>query len=123
MDEKKLSQFRKILEREKERIEADLKVLEKENKQAPEAGDVSGDDNYEDEIGDSASITFERERDFSLEQNMRDILNQIDSSLKKIDANTYGICSDCRKTINEARLKAIPYTELCIDCKIKREKS
>lgn len=123
MDEKKLSQFRKILEREKERIEADLKVLEKENKQAPEAGDVSGDDNYEDEIGDSASITFERERDFSLEQNMRDILNQIDSSLKKIDANTYGICSDCHKTINEARLKAIPYTELCIDCKIKREKS
>lgn len=121
LEAKKLEHFRKILEKEKRRIEADLQILEKENMVAVEAGEATGDDNFEDQIGDSASITFERERDFSLEKNMRDILSQIDIALQKLDSSNYGICSNCHQKIDEARLRALPYTELCIECKKKQE--
>lgn len=119
MDEKKLEYFKKTLEKEKDRIETDLHILERENRETVEE---SGDDNFEDQIGDSASMTFERERDFSLEQNMKDILAQIDIALHKFANGSYGICSNCRKKIDDARLKALPYTELCIDCKKLQEK-
>ena len=122
MDEKKISYFKNILNKERERIKEDLEILEKENKAAIESGDVSGDDNYEDQIGDSASITFERERDFSLEQNMKDILKQIDNALDNIENDKYGKCVNCNEPIKEARLRALPYADLCVSCKTKQEK-
>ena len=122
MDDKKLLYFKNVLDKERERIKSDLEILEKENKAAIETGDVSGDDNYEDEIGDSASITFERERDFSLEHNMRDILNQIDNALDKIESKKYGVCAECNEPIKESRLRALPYADLCVSCKSKQEK-
>ena len=122
MDAKKLESFRKVLQKERDRIETDLHILEKENRDMIESGEAGGDDNFEDQIGDSASMTFERERDFSLEQNMRDILAQIEIALRKFESGDYGVCSNCHKKIDEARLKALPYTELCIDCKKLQEK-
>jgi RNA polymerase-binding transcription factor DksA len=34
--------------------------------------------------------------------------------LKRIDAGTYGICERCGKPIEKARIKALPYVDLCI---------
>jgi len=121
LDEKKLNYFKNVLEKERERIKVDLEILEKENKVAIESVDVAGDDGS-DEIGDSASITIDREKDFSLENNMRDILNQINRALDNIDEKKYGKCDSCNEPINEARLRALPYADLCISCKTKLEK-
>ena len=45
---------------------------------------------------------------------MRDLLQKIDRALQKIDAGTYGICERCGKPIEKARIKALPYVDLCI---------
>ena len=121
MEEKKLIYFKNVLDKERERITVDLEILEKENKAAIESVDISGDDGT-DEIGDSAAATFERERDFSLEQNMKDILNQIDNALDNIEKKNYGVCTSCNEPIKEARLRALPYADLCVSCKTKEEK-
>ncbi len=48
-------------------------------------------------------------------------LNQIAKALDQIKNETYGSCSDCGKTIPIARLRAYPFTDLCIDCATARE--
>ncbi|MES2436457.1 MAG: TraR/DksA C4-type zinc finger protein [Patescibacteria group bacterium] len=41
-------------------------------------------------------------------------LMEIDSALSKIENNTYGICEECSKEIEEARLEANPAAKTCI---------
>ena len=60
------------------------------------------------------TATFEREKDLSIENNVRDLLHKIDRALKRIDDGTYGICDICGKPIEKARVKALPYVDLCI---------
>jgi DnaK suppressor protein len=76
--------------------------------------DLSGDVGVDDESADAGTATFEREKELSIEQNVRDLLQKIERALKRIDAGTYGICERCGKTIEKARIKALPYVDLCI---------
>jgi len=76
--------------------------------------DLSGDVGVDDESADAGTATFEREKELSIEQNVRDLLQKIDRALKRIDAGTYGICERCGKPIEKARIKALPYVDLCI---------
>ncbi len=50
-----------------------------------------------------------------------EILLKIENALERVHSKKYGICEFCNQKISEARLKAIPYTELCINCKEKEE--
>lgn len=43
----------------------------------------------------------------------------INKALLRIENSTFGICENCGSEISEARLKAIPYTEHCIQCAAK----
>ena len=49
-------------------------------------------------------------------------LNQVERALEKIRNGTYGICEGCSKRIPLARLNALPYTSLCIECQRDEER-
>ena len=68
----------------------------------------------DDESADAGTATFEREKDLSIENNVRDLLQKIERALKRIEAGTYGTCDRCGKPIEKARIKALPYVDLCI---------
>ncbi len=62
---------------------------------------------------------IERENDEvvdSLGESIREELKLIDNAIARIENGTYGTCSQCGEKITKARLEALPYTELCIDC-------
>lgn len=44
-------------------------------------------------------------------------LKAIDSALARLRTGSFGNCLKCGKKISEARLRAIPWAILCIDCK------
>jgi DnaK suppressor protein len=67
--------------------------------------------------GEPETVTTDRERDQSLLENTRDLLDQVDRALAKVEGGTYGVCENCGKSIEAARLKALPYASLCISCK------
>ena len=69
-----------------------------------------------------ATVTFDRELDYSLEENEERLLEAIDAALTRIDDGTYGICSACGQPVGEERLEALPWTTQCIDCKRKEER-
>ena len=75
---------------------------------------MSGEVAFDEEPADSGTATFERERDLSLENNIRDLLGKIDKALARMDNGAYGICERCGRPVEKARLKALPYASLCI---------
>ena len=43
-------------------------------------------------------------------------LNQVNEALARLDAGEYGYCKSCGNQIGSARLEAMPFATLCIDC-------
>ncbi len=48
-------------------------------------------------------------------------IEQIDLALEKIQKGTYGNCEACKESIHRARLKYLPFANLCIECQRKQE--
>ncbi len=44
------------------------------------------------------------------------LLREIQESLGRIDARTYGLCLECEEPISQKRLQAIPWARHCVDC-------
>ena len=79
-----------------------------------------------DDIGDDIDhATEERNRELFqlLAERDQQKLKQIREALDSIDANTYGTCDDCGDKIGKARLIALPFTKLCIECKSEQERT
>jgi DnaK suppressor protein len=74
------------------------------------------------ESADVGTSTFEREKELSISNNLRDLEEKIARALAKIDAGTYGVCERCGKPIEKARIKAIPYAGLCLTDKQAEER-
>ncbi|MFN3231814.1 MAG: TraR/DksA family transcriptional regulator [Alphaproteobacteria bacterium] len=52
----------------------------------------------------------------ALEESSRAEVAQIKAALARIKEGTYGTCASCEEPIAKARLDALPYATLCIDC-------
>ena len=79
--------------------------------------EVSGEVSFDEEYADAGSFTFEREKELSIGNNIRDLLDKVDHALAAIERGTYGICENCGNPIAKARLLALPYSTLCLSCK------
>ncbi|HVF09122.1 MAG TPA: TraR/DksA C4-type zinc finger protein, partial [Actinomycetota bacterium] len=53
-------------------------------------------------------------KDLSIENNVRDLLAKIERALSRIEDGSYGTCDRCGKPIEKARIKALPYVDMCI---------
>jgi len=113
LTKKEIEEFEARLHAERTELAEQLTTIEDQTF-ATTQSDLSGDVGVDDESADAGTATFEREKELSIEQNVRDLLQKIDRALKRIDAGTYGICERCGKPIEKARIKALPYVDLCI---------
>jgi DnaK suppressor protein len=106
-------------------LEAEAAGLRKEISQAESQiaarlGDTvaeAGDDE-----ADASSKLFEREHELALTANSRELLEQTERALGRIEAGTYGVCESCGKPIGKARLLAFPRATLCVECKQRQER-
>src|SRR6266511_1383611 len=110
---KELEELRASLERERSELQSQLNEIETSTFSQNQS-DLSGETAFDDEYADAGTATFERERDLSLENNVRDLLGKIEKALTRMDEGTYGTCERCGRPIEKARLKALPYANLCI---------
>jgi len=115
------NRFRDALLEERRRVVAAIENLHEDHPGtlSDEAGEETAYDNH---LADTATETYDRELDYTLEENSEHVLAEIDAALKRIEDGTYGICTNCGKPIPEERLEARPWATLCIDCKRKRER-
>jgi DnaK suppressor protein len=115
------NRFRVALVEERARVAAALENLHEETAGtlSEDAGEEAAYDNH---LGDTATETYDRELDYTLEENSEHLLGEIDAALKRIDDGTYGVCTNCGKQIPAERLEARPWATLCIDCQRERER-
>src|SRR6266511_423164 len=73
-----------------------------------------GEVGFDEEYADAGTYTFERERDLSLVDNVKDLIEKVQHALTSIDDGSYGRCEVCGKPIEAERLDALPYTTLCL---------
>ena len=76
-------------------------------------------DDYFDYTG--IDLTQERDEVATAEAAQAAMDDAVEAALERIEERSYGECEDCGKAIRKTRLKAIPYTPLCINCASKRE--
>ncbi len=48
------------------------------------------------------------------------LLQAVEGALARIEHGTFGACDACKRPIAQARLKLVPWTHLCRDCKEQR---
>ena len=71
---------------------------------------------------DVGSTNFERDQEMSLVQNARDMLDQAQNALRRLDSGQYGWCEECGQPIGKDRLNAFPRATLCLACKQREER-
>ncbi len=115
-----LKQFRQVLVEERTKFANEIKSIAHDASKSPR--DASGDlSSYTVHMADMSSDTYERELAMNIASTEQAVLYQIDEALKRMDEGTYGVCQSCSRPITLSRLKAVPYTSLCIDCQRDKE--
>jgi DnaK suppressor protein len=113
MNKKEKDEFRKLLAAKKESIIRKLTDTITESKEM--------ESNVAQDLVDKAETSYTKEFLLSLSDGERELLLQIDEALKRLDHGEFGVCQVCTKDIAEKRLKALPWTPLCINCQEKAE--
>ena len=121
MERKDLDSMKAKLLEERQRIAADLEVLEETTAATPR--DASGDlSSYSSHMADQGSDSMEREKAFLFASVKRRRLDEIDLALGRIESGTFGVCESCGQPIPAKRLERMPDASLCVSCKEKEEK-
>ena len=106
------------LRKDRDRIAAELDDLEKGQRGSEERREGSPFGKREEEADEFSEL----EKRAALEERLKEVLAEIDHTLQKYAAGTYGVCDVCRKPIEPARLEALPHASLCLSCKAKQGK-
>jgi RNA polymerase-binding transcription factor len=77
---------------------------------------------YSTHQADDATEAFEQTKGLAMRQNTERLLSQVERALARFDDGTYGLCGNCGRPIDPARLEALPYAQLCLDCQSKQER-
>lgn len=105
-----------LLERRKEEIERRKESLKKQDPFF-----VEGRLN-ENEPAEDAAEQEGHGRVEALTSQIDKLLMQIKKALARIGVGKYGICEECKKPIDKARLEAMPMASLCVKCERKQSK-
>jgi DnaK suppressor protein len=121
LDKKIIEELKENLNKSREEIENNLKTFAKKDK------DLKGD--WDTKFpkwgeGGSGGAALESGADqveqygnmLPVEHNLETQLKDINLALEKIQKGTYGRCENCKKDIDEERLKAHPSARYCLRC-------
>ena len=110
-----INKFKKRLEAEREQL---LSMLEQhqEEREKVRLSEASAERSPDPTSADGGSMAFELEKELTLDENTRHLLNQIEHALVLIKKKKYGNCESCGSPIPVARLEALPYSTICKNC-------
>ena len=67
-------------------------------------------------VGDGTSEAIQRLNDIGVGNSLLVQAERVDRALAKLEDGTYGLCDNCGRPIQPARLRAMPEGVVCIDC-------
>lgn len=75
------------------------------------------------DAADMAHSVSARETSYEIGSVESRAVAQIDYAIRRIDSGKYGVCEDCGRRIPPARLRAMPFAYLCVECKQRDEQA
>lgn len=121
MDSLQIDFFKKMLMEQEKDIEKTINSMKEHGVGEQSVDDPDELSNYDNHPADHGTDLFQAELNNALKVHEEQLLKDIHDALGRIDEGTYGKCALCGGTIDSERLKALPYTQLCIDCEISKE--
>lgn len=112
------------LERARERIlEEQSRVSGLIGEMKSELGQSDADDSseladYDQHPADTGSDTFEREKDFSILEELEGELAELEAALRRVDEGTYGVDEVTGKAIDPERLDVVPAARTNVDTEL-----
>ncbi len=116
-DEKRTTRLKSLLQDEKRRLWNELRVelFDKLDEGLHSQYDIPLD------IGEKSILTLLDDTGLAVIDIRRKQLTQMEDAFLMFEAGNYGICEDCGKEIDEARLEVAPYSIRCVRCQEQRE--
>jgi DnaK suppressor protein len=110
MKKSELNQYKKALLGKKAELEKSVRAGLLADGQTDGHGDFA----------DRSSAANEQEINIHLKQTDAKLLRAIEDALQRVETGAFGICIECEEEIAAPRLKAVPWTKVCIACKEKQ---
>lgn len=111
-------QRKRLLDLRDELVDA-MSGVTGEIRNGAEGGDASGSGMHQ---GDAGSDAYDRDFALSVLAKEQDALHEIEAALKRVDNGVYGLCEMSGERIPHARLEAIPFARLTVQCQAEWEK-
>lgn len=73
-----------------------------------------GDVQFDEESGEGDTLAVERDRDLALSAKAREIVDEVDAALMRIDKGVYGVCVSGEDVIPKERLEFLPMAKKCV---------
>ena len=110
--EAELAEIRLQLEQERERLRHELMDL------GPTASNGGRHDpSFHEHPTEHAGEMAEQERSMAIRKNLREMADQVDEALGRLQRGEYGRCRACSAEIAIERLRALPHATRCVPCK------
>lgn len=121
MNEAEQTHFKEWLMREREELRRRVESVDETGLAMPLRESIGELSLYDNHPADVASEVFERSKDLVLKEDAELKLKMIEDALAKMESGHYGYCEVCGMPIPFERLKAVPYTTMCLKCKKEQE--
>ena len=118
MTQEELNYFRELLLEKRQETMEEIEELKQITKERENSGENSAYPFHMAELGTDAQ---EREKTFMFAERLNSYLNYVNEALYRIEKGVFGICTECGTEIAKERLEAVPHTQLCVDCKLKKK--
>lgn len=112
-----LKQRQRLLDLRDELVDA-MSGVTGEIRDSADAGDAGSGMHQ----GDAGSDAYDRDFALSVLAKEQDALYEIEQALRRIERGVYGLCEMSGEKIPQARLEAIPFARLTVECQEKWEK-
>lgn len=112
-------QKQRLLDLRDELVDAMTGTTRDTIRNAPEGSEASGSGMHQ---GDAGSDAYDRDFALSVLAKEQDALYEIEQALQRIKKGAYGVCEMSGKKIPSARLEAIPFARLTVECQAQWEK-
>jgi DnaK suppressor protein len=116
-----LQRFRNLLQEEKDRVGQSLANHEKVIKHEGDQSGLETGKSHSNHMADQGSDEFQYETTIKFANTEGRYLYNIEEALNRIEDGTYGKCVECDKAIALPRLRRLPHSRMCIECKEKEE--
>lgn len=105
-----MQEIKNKLEKEIKDIQAELSVYKSEDPLADPEQNASST------VDDAVTVTEGHDRVVATRLELKQRLNELENTVKKISEGSYGICDKCGEKISRERLEALPTARFCLKC-------